>query len=74
MATFVGDKSGLSVYEGQEILRIEAWGDNSAHVRSTLGRCVTETPGNALGEVEDTNASLEILGDRARYAKWRPRG
>ncbi len=66
MATFVGDKSGLSVYEGQEILRVEAWGDNSARVRSTLGPCVTETPGSALGEVEATNVRLEILGDRAR--------
>ena len=66
MATFVGDKSGFSVYEGQEILRVEAWGDNSARVRSTLGPCVTETPGSALGEAEATNVSLEILGDRAR--------
>jgi hypothetical protein len=37
MATFVGDKSGVTVYEGQEVLRVEAWGDNSARVRSTLG-------------------------------------
>jgi alpha-D-xyloside xylohydrolase len=66
MARFVGGKSGVTVYEGQEVLVIEAWGDNSARVRSTLGPSVTETPGSALGEAGATNADVEILGDRAR--------
>ena len=66
MATFVGDKSGVTVYEGQEVLRVEAWGDNSARVRSTLGPSTSETPGSALGEAGPTEASVETSGDRAR--------
>lgn len=66
MATFVGSKSGITVYEGQEVLQVEAWGQDSARVRSTLGPSVTATPGSALGEAEETNARVEISGDRAR--------
>lgn len=66
MATFVGDNSGVKVYEGQEVLVVEAWGDNSARVRSTLGPSVAQTPGSALGEAGPTNATVEISHDRAR--------
>ncbi|HYA44424.1 MAG TPA: TIM-barrel domain-containing protein [Acidimicrobiales bacterium] len=66
MATFVGGKSRLSVHEGHEILQVDAWGDHSARVRSTLGPSITETPGSALGEAGVANVSVEIFEDRAR--------
>lgn len=66
MATFVGSKSGITVYEGQEVLQVEAWGQNSVRVRSTLGPSVMATPGSALGEAGETNARVEISGARAR--------
>jgi alpha-D-xyloside xylohydrolase len=66
MATFVGGDSSFSVYEGSETLQVEAWGDNSARVRSTLRPTVTETPGSALGEAPPGQAQIEIADDRAR--------
>ena len=66
MATFRGDISGFTVREGRETLQVEAWGDNSARVRSTLGPCITETPGSALTEPGPTHVSIEISDDRAR--------
>lgn len=65
MATFVGSDSGFSVYEGSEILQVEAWGENSARVRSTLRAAITETPGSALGETPPGGAQIEIADDRA---------
>ncbi len=66
MATFVGGDLGFSVYEGNEILQVEAWGENSARVRSTLRAAITETPGSALGEAPPGRAHIEIANDRAR--------
>jgi alpha-D-xyloside xylohydrolase len=66
VATFVGGDLGFSVYEGNEILQVEAWGENSARVRSTLRAAITETPGSALGEAPPGRAHIEIANDRAR--------
>ena len=66
MATFRSDTSGFTVQEGRETLQVEAWGDNSARVRSTLGPCITETPGSALIEPGPAHVSVEISNDRAR--------
>jgi alpha-D-xyloside xylohydrolase len=65
MATFVGSGSGVTVYEGQEVLQVDAWGQNSARARSTLLPSVTTTRGGALDEAGATNASVEISADRA---------
>ena len=66
MATFRRDTSGFTVREGRETLQVEAWGDNSVRVRSTLGPCITETPGSALTEPGPAQFSVEISDDRAR--------
>ncbi len=66
MATFRGDISGFTVREGRETLKVEAWGDSGVRVRSTLGPCITETPGSALTEPGPTHVSIEISDDRAR--------
>ncbi len=49
-----------------EVLQVDAWGDHSARVRSTLGPSVTETPGSALVDAGSPGARVEVLGDRAR--------
>jgi hypothetical protein len=66
MATFRRDTSGFTVRESRETLQVEAWGDNSVRVRSTLGPCITETPGSALTEPGPAQFSVEISDDRAR--------
>lgn len=66
MATFIGSKTGLTVLEGGEVLRVDAWGESGARVRSTFGASVTETPGSALDEAGATDAEVEIGDGRAR--------
>ena len=66
MATFRRDTSGFTVRESRETLQVEAWGDNSVRVRSTLGPCITETPGSALTEPGPAQFCVEISDDRAR--------
>lgn len=65
MATFVGNSAGFSVYDGKEILEVQAWGDNSARVRSTLGPSITETPGSALGDRGTGRPEIEVSDSRA---------
>ena len=65
MATFVGNSSGFSVYDGKEILEVQAWGENSARVRSTLGSSITETPGSALGAPGTGRPHVEVSDGRA---------
>jgi hypothetical protein len=52
---------GFTVYDGQEVLRVEAWGQDSARVRSALGQAVTETPGSGLIGPGTAAASVEVL-------------
>jgi alpha-D-xyloside xylohydrolase len=66
LATFIGGKTGFSMFEGGEVLQVEAWGESGARVRSTLGASIGETPGSALGEGGATGAEVEIHDDRAR--------
>jgi len=66
LATFVASKTGLTMRDGGEVLQVDAWGENGARVRSTLGPTVTETPGSALDETGATDAQVEITDDRAR--------
>ena len=66
MATFSGDASGFTVRSGREILQVEAWGNHGARIRSTLGPCITETPGSALTDHEPTHVKVELFDDRAR--------
>ncbi len=65
MATFSGNSSGFSVYDGKEILEVQAWGDNSARVRSTLRPAITETPGSALEEPRASRPHVEVSDGRA---------
>ena len=66
MAVFVGNEHGFTVYEGREIFQVEAWGPNSARVRSTWGPSISETPGSALGEPAASRPVVEVSEDRAR--------
>ena len=64
MATFSGSSSGFSVYDGKEILEVQAWGENSARVRSTLRSSITETPGSALDEPRASRPHVEVSDGR----------
>jgi alpha-D-xyloside xylohydrolase len=67
LATFIGSRTGFTVHAGGEVLQVDAWGESGVRVRSTLGACVTETPGSALVvETGATDAQVEIGVDRAR--------
>jgi alpha-D-xyloside xylohydrolase len=66
VTTFVPSQFGFTVYAGQEVLQVEAWGQDSARVRSALGRGVTETPGSALIGSATAGAKVEISDRRAR--------
>ena len=66
MATFVGNEEGFTVHEGREILQVEAWGPNSARVRSTCGPSITGTPGSALGEPAASRPVVEVSDGTAR--------
>jgi alpha-D-xyloside xylohydrolase len=66
VAIFRAGKSGFTAFEGQEVLQVEAWGENSARLRSALGPSITETPGSALGDPGPVSATIEISDDRAR--------
>jgi alpha-D-xyloside xylohydrolase len=68
LATFVASEAGLTVFEGGEVLRVDAWGESGARVRSTIAASITETPGSALGEpgAAAADAQVEIGADRAR--------
>lgn len=66
MASFIGDKTGFTVREGGEVLRVEAWGESGARVRSNRGPSIIETPGSALDDPGHTDATIEIFEDRAR--------
>ena len=66
MATFVGSRTGVTVCQGGEVLKIDAWGESGVRVRSTLGSSITETPGSALDEAGATDAQVEIGDGRAR--------
>jgi alpha-D-xyloside xylohydrolase len=66
LATFIGGRTGFTVFEGGEVLQVDAWGECGARVRSTLGGSVTETPGSALVEAGVVDAQVEIGADRAR--------
>jgi alpha-D-xyloside xylohydrolase len=66
VATFVGNGQGFTVHEGREILQVEAWGPNSARVRSTWGSSITATPASALGERAASHPVVEVSGDMAR--------
>ena len=65
MATFIGSRTGFTVHEGGEVLRVEAWGESGARLRSSLG-AVTETLGSALDEAGAVDARVEIADGRAR--------
>ncbi len=65
MATFIANKTGLTVLESGEVLRVDAWGESGARVRATLGGSVAETPGSALLDAGARDAEVEIMGDRA---------
>jgi alpha-D-xyloside xylohydrolase len=64
VATFSGSSSGFSVYDGKEILEVQAWGENSARVRSTLRSSITETPGSALDEPRASRPHVEVSDGR----------
>jgi len=66
VATFVGNEQGFTVHEGREILQVEAWGPNSARVRSTWGPSITGTPGSALGEPAVSLPVVEVSDATAR--------
>ena len=66
MATFVGSESGFTVFEGGEVVRVEAWGESGARVRSCFGGAVSETPGSALLEAGASGVEVEISEDGAR--------
>jgi alpha-D-xyloside xylohydrolase len=66
LASFIGNKTGFTVREGGEVLHVEAWGESGARVRSKRGPSIMETPGSALGDPGHTDATIEILEDRAR--------
>jgi alpha-D-xyloside xylohydrolase len=63
---FARSEYGFTVYDGQEMLQVDAWGPDSARVRSALGRAVAETPGSALGEHGTPADSVEISEGGAR--------
>ncbi|HUB69861.1 MAG TPA: TIM-barrel domain-containing protein [Acidimicrobiales bacterium] len=67
MTSFAQNDNGFTVYDGQEVIQVEAWGPDSARVRSALARPITETPGSALGTQEGptTGAQVEISGGQA---------
>lgn len=65
MATFIAGKSTLTVLEGNEVLQVQAWGDNAVRVRSTLGPGIVETPGSALLDAGPSDAQVEVFEDRA---------
>ena len=48
------------------ILQVEAWGPNSARVRSTSGPSITGTPGSALGEPAASRPVVEVSDGAAR--------
>ena len=48
------------MFDGGEVLRVDAWGESGVRVRSTLGASIAETPGSALGEAGATDAEVEI--------------
>ena len=66
MATFSGDASGFTVRSGREICRLKHGGIMVPRIRSTLGPCITETPGSALTDHEPTHVKVELFDDRAR--------
>jgi len=66
VATFVGSEQGFTVLEGREILQVEAWGPNSARVRSTWGPSIAETPGSALSEPAASRPVVEVSEGAAR--------
>ena len=66
MATFIASETGVTMLEAGEVLQVDAWGESSARVRSTLGASVTETPGSALGVAGATDVQVEITDGRAR--------
>jgi alpha-D-xyloside xylohydrolase len=66
MTTFLAHGPGFTALSGREILKVEAWGENSARVRSTVGPSITETPGSALIEAPPVDVRIEISDDRAR--------
>jgi alpha-D-xyloside xylohydrolase len=63
---FAKSEHGFTAHDGQEVLQVEAWGRDSARVRSALGRTITETPGSALIGPGTTAASVEVFEDRGR--------
>ncbi len=66
MTTFLPSQYGFTVHAGQEVLQVEAWGQDSARVRSTLGRAVADTPGSALIGSATAPSKVEISERRAR--------
>ncbi len=66
MTTFLAEGPGFTALSGRETLRVEAWGENSARIRSTVGPSITETPGSALIEAPPVEVRVEISHDRAR--------
>jgi alpha-D-xyloside xylohydrolase len=65
MAAFVASGRGFSVSHGNEILEVQAWGENSARVRSTVRSSITETPGSALVEPTSTQPDIELANGLA---------
>src|SRR3954451_22493596 len=65
MDTFEASETGVVVRAGSEGLAVDAWGESSVRVRSTLGVSVTETPGSALTGMA-TPAHVEVGDHGAR--------
>jgi alpha-D-xyloside xylohydrolase len=63
---FAKSEHGFTAHDGQEVLQVEAWGQDSARVRSALGRAITDTPGSALIGPGTAAASVDISDNRAR--------
>ncbi len=66
MTLFAPVEHGFMVRHGQEVLQVEAWGPDSARVRSALGPAVSETPGSALVHSATPGAQVEVSAHRAR--------
>ncbi len=66
MARYTATGTGFTVLESGEVLRVDAWGESGARVRSNLGPSTTETPGSALDGPGAPEVEVEVFADHAR--------
>jgi alpha-D-xyloside xylohydrolase len=66
MTSFRAGTSSLEVVQGQEVLRVEAWGPHSVRVRAALSGPISDGPASALLAPPGGDAEVEISDGTAR--------